>query len=168
MKSIRLLPLLFALPLLALIAGCDKKYNEEAEAVATAPMAKGIEQLANEVQSKGQESGDVAVLPEQVVSLTLNVPSPAWSLSIDEVWVVGQEMWAIATLHEDTDGMYTQVITPAKATATLKNVPQLPITYYVIGKTFKWEQAGPNVKFIKSKADIEEGLDAGEQVYPKP
>ncbi|MDP0497170.1 MAG: hypothetical protein Q7Q73_13285 [Verrucomicrobiota bacterium JB024] len=167
MKSIRLLPLLFVLPLLALLSGCDKKVNEEAEAEATAPMAKGIEQLADEVQNKGQMSGNVPIEPEQVVSLTLSVPTPAWSLTIDEVWVVGQEMWALATLHENTEGMVAQVISTAKASVTLKDVPKLPITYYVIGKTFDWEKAGPTVKFIKSKAEIEEGLNSGEQVYPK-
>ena len=167
MKLTRLLLPLLALPLLAALGGCNKKANEKAEDEYTAPMAKGIEELADKVQDQGLESGNVEVVPEKVVSFYLKVPTPAWSLKIDEVWVVGQQIWAIATLSEKTDGPAAQVISTAKASVTLKDIPNLPITYYVLGKTFNWEQAGPNVKFIKSRDEIEEGLASGEQVYPR-
>ncbi len=167
MKLTRLLPALLALPLLGLLSGCDSKTAEKAEKEYTAPMAEGIQELADNVQSKPPESGNVPILAEQVISITLAVPSPAWSLKIDEAWVVGQELWVIASLHKDTDGMAAQVISSAKASVTLKDLPKLPATYYVLGKTFDWEKTGPNVQFIKSKADIQDGLDTGEQVYPK-
>lgn len=163
----RLLPLLTALPVLCLLSACDSKTAQEAEKEYTSPMAKGIAEMESQMPGRGLESGNVEIMAEQVIGITLQVPSPAWSLKIDEVWVVGQEMWAIVSLSQ-SDTMAAQVITAAKATATIKNVPKLPVTYYVVGKTFDWEKAGPNVKFIKSKQEIQDGLEAGEQVYPRP
>ncbi|QYY35327.1 hypothetical protein [Ruficoccus sp. ZRK36] len=165
MKLTRLLSPVFAFTLLFALTGCDRE-AEKLDSEYTKNVAEGIDDLQKDIKQAPDERGEVPIVPEQVISLTLPVPTPAWSLKIDEAWVVGQELWVIATLSQDTDGMAAQVISHAKASATLQNVPQIPATYFVLGKSFDWEQEMPNVKFIDSKAEIQKGLSMGAQVYP--
>ena len=108
-------------------------------------------------------SGDVAVT-ERTYEIKLPAPTPAWSVKIDSVWVVGKEIWVICKLSEKKDGMFAQVITEISDRVTLK-LPDISPEYYVIGP--KIGPDIPGVKFIESQSDIQAGLDTGEQVWPK-
>jgi len=109
------------------------------------------------------ESGDVNVT-ERTYTIELDAPTPAWSVKIESVYVVGKEIWVICQLSEKTDGMVTQVITPISDSVTL-TLPDISPTYYVVGRKMGPEQ--PGVQFISSTDEIAEGLKTGEKVWPK-
>lgn len=159
MKLSALLTALISLPMLSLLTGCGgEKAKEEYEK----PMAEEIAAL----QKTAEEQAGVKIV-DKAVTLKLQVPSPAWTVSISEAWIVGEELWVIAKLAQKQNGMAAQVITDVEASVTIPGIPDLPVTYYVLGKTFGWEPEAANVKFIDSISAIEEGLDRGEKVYPK-
>ncbi|MEM8549150.1 MAG: hypothetical protein AAGF10_00010 [Verrucomicrobiota bacterium] len=169
---------LYTLPALALFSGCEDKSAKES---AESEMAQGIENLQEGMGKKkeadaaaetgpyhnpNQMSGDMLII-NKLLKLEMEVPTPAWTLSIDEVYLVGEELWAIATLKQKQGAMSPQVITQVEDSVIVKSVPNLPVTYYVLGKTFGWAPKVPaNVKFIESTKGIEDGLESGEKVYP--
>lgn len=109
------------------------------------------------------QSGDVEV-KEKTIRISLPVPTPAWSISITEVWVVGYQVWAICELKE-ADGMVAQVLTQATDSVTVR-VPDLPVTYYILGRSFDWQPTDGNIVFIGDRSEINAGLSQGERVYP--
>ncbi len=180
MKLTRLLSLGLALPFLALLSACGGEDSEAAHEVEK-PMTEGIAKMQQEREAKKEAfaeseqgpyknpenvSGGAQIINKKL-TLKLDVPSPAWSVKITEVWIVGEEMWALATLSENKEGLVSQVVTEAQDSVTVDGVPDLPVSYYVIGKTFNWEKAGPNVKFIKTRNDIATNFAQASQVYPQ-
>ncbi|MEM9227676.1 MAG: hypothetical protein AAGA45_06880 [Verrucomicrobiota bacterium] len=171
--------LLYTMPVLALLYGCEDKSAKEA---AESEMAQGIENLQEGMEKQkeaaaaaetgpydnpDQVSGDVLII-NKLLDLDMEVPTPAWTVSIDEVYIVGDEMWAIAALKEKQGAMSPQVITQVENRVIVKDVPNLPVTYYVLGKTFGWmPQVPANVKFIESTKAIASELETGEKVYPQ-
>lgn len=117
----------------------------------------------NHPKSQDDMSGNVEVT-ERTYEIKLQAPTPAWSVKIESVYVVGEEIWVICDLSENKEGMVAQVITEISDSVTLK-LPDISPTYYVIGQQIGPDQTG--VKFIDSKSQIEEGLSTGEQVWPK-
>lgn len=107
-------------------------------------------------------SGDVEVI-ERKFTINLQAPTPAYSVKIESVYVVGQEIFVICKLSEK-EGMATQVITEISDSVTLK-LPDISPQFYVIGK--KIGPATPGVTFINSIADIQAKLDVGMQEWPK-
>lgn len=116
----------------------------------------------NHPKSADDMSGDVAVT-KRTYEIKLQAPTPAWSVKIESVYVVGDEIWVICDLSENKEGMVAQVITEISDSVEL-TLPDISPTYYVIGQQIGPDQIG--VKFIDSKDEIAEGLKDGEQVWP--
>ena len=98
------------------------------------------------------------------ISIALTVPNPAWTLSIREVWIVGDELWVISRLTRVSD-MAAQVITTVSDKITIMT-PNLPIKHYVVGKTWNWGGQGGHV-FIESRDVLKDDLRSGERIYKK-
>lgn len=122
------------------------------------------EKKFEEIHPQTDESGDVTVGPVDL-SVKLQAPTPAWSVKIESVWVVGDEIWVVSRLSEK-QGPSAQVITDISDQVTV-TLPRIAEVDYVIGKPFSGLEAGP-VQFIDSLEAIQEGLNSGEQVWPKP
>ncbi|WP_269539975.1 hypothetical protein [Cerasicoccus fimbriatus] len=108
------------------------------------------------------QSGSVQVT-ERTYKIELEAPTAGYSIKIDSVWVVGEEIWVISKLTVP-EGMAAQVITPISDEVKL-TLPDISPEYYVIGKKIGPDMEG--VTFIDSQADIQAKLDIGEQVWPK-
>ncbi|GHB93902.1 hypothetical protein [Cerasicoccus arenae] len=108
-------------------------------------------------------SGTVEVT-DRAYTIKLQAPTPAYAVKIESVWVVGDEIWVISKLSEKTSGMVAQVVTEISDSVSLK-LPDISPVYYVIGKQIGPDQVG--VKFIDSLSVIQEGMNTGEQVWPK-
>lgn len=143
--------LFIALNLLLTACGGDEKPEDDA-----------IFELPENKKPAGV-SGDVEVT-ERTYQIKLNAPTPAWSVKIESVYVVGQEIWVICRLAEKQGGMVAQVITPISDSVKL-TLPDISPEYYVIGPQMGPEQ--PGVQFIDSLGAINEGLKAGEKVWPQ-
>ncbi len=129
------------------------------------PLIEVNEKKFEENHPKSDElmSGDVKIT-ERAYEIKLQAPTPAWSVKIESVYVVGDEIWVISKLSEKKDGMFAQVITEISDSVKL-TLPEISPTYYVIGPQIGPDQVG--VVFIDSLGEIEEGLKTGEKVWPK-
>lgn len=141
--------------LIVLLAGCGKSSEEE-------PLFKVDEA---KVPAATDISGDITMV-EKHLKLSIQVPSPAWSLKITEVWAVGEELWVLADLKEQ-DGTFAQVITEASDSLTIE-APNLEPIYYVIGLTGGWTPGSSTVKLIANRSQIEQGLEKGFPIWPQP
>ncbi|WOO42137.1 hypothetical protein [Rubellicoccus peritrichatus] len=110
------------------------------------------------------ESGSVQ-LAKQDFTIKFSAPSPAWSVKISEIWVVGEEIWVISDLSKK-DGMAAQVITEISDSVTVE-APKIGVVYYLVGQTGGWKPDVPGVKLILNKDQIAAGLEKGFQIWPK-
>ena len=97
------------------------------------------------------------------ITVTLTVPDSTWTLTIDEVHQVGEALWVIATVASNPDIMGAQVISTLQASLDL-SVPDLPVSVFVIGKTWGWANEEPYT-FIQDRSQIDKNLEAGKLLY---
>jgi len=102
---------------------------------------------------------------EKEITVRLAVPDTTWAVAIDEVHKIGNELWVIAVVSQNPDVMGAQVITTVEDTLKLA-APDLPVQFFVIGKTWKWENE-ESYNFIESLDRIEKELESGELLYKK-
>ena len=96
---------------------------------------------------------------EREITVTLTVPDAAWTIAIDEVHEVKDEIWVISTVSRDPDVMGAQVISIVKALVKIA-APDLPVKHFVIGKTWNWPNKEPYT-FIKNRKELEMELKSG-------
>jgi heat shock protein HslJ len=103
---------------------------------------------------------------EKKITVSLTVPDPTWSIGIDEVYTVGNELWIISIVSQNPDMMGAQVISTVQDSLKLA-VPGLPVKNFIIGKTWAWENTEPYT-FIPDLKQIETELKSGKRLYPEP
>ncbi|MEW6615726.1 MAG: hypothetical protein AB1401_09705 [Thermodesulfobacteriota bacterium] len=99
------------------------------------------------------------------ITVKLIVPDSAWTIAIDEVHKVGNELWVISTVSRDPKMIGMQVISAVETSLQLA-APDLPIKHFVIGKTWGWKNKEPYT-FIKNLKEIEKGLKSGKLLHRK-
>ncbi|MBC2734060.1 MAG: META domain-containing protein [Desulfobacteraceae bacterium] len=99
------------------------------------------------------------------ITVSLTVPDPTWSIVIDAVYTVGNELWVISIVSQNPDMMGAQVISTVKDSLKLA-VPGLPVKNFIIGKTWAWENTEPYT-FIPDLKQIETELKSGTRLYPE-
>ena len=100
---------------------------------------------------------------EKEITVKLTVPDTAWTIAIDEVHRVGNELWVISTVSQNPDLMGAQVISTVQASLRLE-APDLPMKYFIIGKTWNWKNDEPYT-FINDLSQIEKDLKSGKLLY---
>ena len=100
---------------------------------------------------------------EREIMVKLTVPDAGWAIAIDEVHKVGNELWVIANVSRNPDMMSAQVISTVTASLKLA-APDLPMKYFVAGKTWGWKNEEPYI-FIKDMKQIEKELKSGKLLY---
>jgi hypothetical protein len=99
------------------------------------------------------------------LEVRVTVPDTTWTVAIEEVYEVGDELWVISAVSQNTEIMGAQVISTVRDSLKL-TAPDLPVQYYVTGKTWGWENEEPYT-FIESLQSIEQELKSGRLVYRK-
>mgnify|MGYP001193212370 CR=1 FL=1 len=100
---------------------------------------------------------------EREIAVELTFPDPEWTITIDEIQRVGNELWVISSVSRDQDMMGSQVISTIKASLRLE-APNLPLKYFVIGKSWEWQNQEP-YSFIDDREQIDKELKNGELLY---
>jgi len=100
---------------------------------------------------------------EKEIKVKLTVPDAAWAITIDEVHSVGNELWVISTVSRNPDLIGAQVISTVQASLKLA-APDLPLRYFVIGKTWNWKNKEPYT-FIENPKQIAKALKSGKLLY---
>lgn len=124
-----------------------------------------IEVNESKVPKQTDESGNVE-MTERTFSIKLSAPTPAWSVKISEIWVVGSEIWVLSELTETEGGMVTQVVTEISDSVKAE-APDIAAINYVIGKTGGWKPGGKDIVLVHSKDQIREGLSKGFKIWPE-
>ncbi len=101
---------------------------------------------------------------EHEISVELRVPDSTWSIHIDRVYQVGEELWVVSTVSQDPNLMGAMVISTVKSSIKLP-VEDIPVKYYVLGKTWNWENDEPYI-FLKDLSVIKKELDRAKLLYP--
>ena len=97
------------------------------------------------------------------IAVELTVPDSAWTITIDEVHRVGNELWVVSTVSRDPDVMGAEVISTVRASLKL-DAQALPVKHFIIGKSWGWKNQEPYI-FLKQLAQIQGDLKAGELLY---
>lgn len=100
---------------------------------------------------------------EKDIAVKLTVPDATWTIAIDEVHKVGNELWVISTVSQNPDVMGSQVISTVQVSLKLA-VPDLPMKNFIIGKAWAWENTEPYT-FLKDLKQIEKELKSGKLLY---
>lgn len=98
------------------------------------------------------------------ISIRLMVPDAGWSVSIEKVCKVGEELWAVSQLHR-SEGVAAQIISTIHAKQKIR-APELPIRHFVIGKTWKWKNK-EGYTFIKDQKEIKEQLKSAILIWKR-
>ena len=96
----------------------------------------------------------------QTVSVELQAPDAAWEIAITDVYQSDQQILVVAQLQRTAE-MAAQMITTVKDSVEIPKT-DLPIKYYIIGKTWSWGEALPAYVFINSTSDLDK-LTAGKK-----
>jgi hypothetical protein len=98
------------------------------------------------------------------ITIELTVPDAAWTIAIEEVYKVKNEIWVISRISRDPDVMGAQVI--SKVRDAVEIAPDLPVKHFIIGKAWGWKNEEP-YSFIKDLKEIEKELKAGSRLYKR-
>ena len=98
------------------------------------------------------------------ISIVITVPNTAWSVAIDEIYIVNSELWVISKL-ERTPLMAAQVISTIRDTVQV-SVPAFPVKHFVTGRTWKWHGEGNHI-FIQSTSELRDALSKGQKIFDK-
>ena len=99
------------------------------------------------------------------ITVEVTVPESAWTIAIDEVHEVNNELWVVSTVSRDPNIMGAQVISLVRASVKLA-VRDLPVKHFVLGKTWSWKSKEPYT-FIKNFKQIEKEVKSGKLLYRK-
>lgn len=108
---------------------------------------------------------NLATADEKEIKVELTVPDSAWSLSIEEVYEVGKEIWVISRVSRASDAFGLQVISTLSDSVKL-DVAEAPKKHFIVGKTWGWKNEEPYT-FLKDRKEIEKELKSGKQLYQK-
>jgi len=101
---------------------------------------------------------------EQQIKVKLTVPDTTWTITIQEIYKVGNEVWVISYVSQNPDTIGAQVISIAQTSLKIQ-LPDLPLKNFIIGKMWDWENTEPYT-FITDLKQIEKDLNSGVRLYP--
>jgi hypothetical protein len=101
---------------------------------------KGISKISNGQETvplaKGAPAGDV-------IEVGFTVPHPLWKLQIQRVYVRPDKNIVVFCMVQQGEGFAAQVISTAKDSVTIKDLPDLPRVIVIHGKTWGWKNKEP-------------------------
>ena len=98
------------------------------------------------------------------IKVELTVPDAAWSVDIEAIHRVQDELWVVAAVSRDRDRMGAQVISTVESSVDVA-LPDLPVRYFIVGKTWAWDNAEPYT-FLPDRGSLDEAFDRGERLFP--
>jgi hypothetical protein len=104
------------------------------------------------------------------LSVEFSVPDPLHKGGITEVRQVGKELWVRVDVRKEK-GIAPSVIGKVKDSVTV-DAPDLPVKYFVFGKTWGWKNEEKGITFLKDLDDkervkLEKAFAGGKVVYQK-
>ena len=111
---------------------------------------------------------------KRLVSMEAEVPSAGYSIAIEQVSVVNDEIWVVAMLNKLSNDDATEAHSMnVKDTVTVEHYPSsLPCKYFLVNdshNTIGWHPKSEDgkVKIISSFSSIKEELDTGKTLWQR-
>lgn len=98
----------------------------------------------------------------RLLSVKLQVPDPGWQVHIEEAYDAGEEIRVLARLARTAE-MAIQMISTA-ADRLEAELPSKPVRYYILGKTWGWENTEPYT-FLNSESEAEAIRKSGRLIF---
>lgn len=98
------------------------------------------------------------------ITVELQAPDTTWSLKIQQVVQVEDEIWVISRLSQKEGMMGAMMITTLTDSVSVEAGDQ-QVKHYVLGKTWNWDNGG-EITFLKDLSGIAEKLEEGKGLYP--
>lgn len=102
-------------------------------------------------------------MDEKEITVQLTVPDATWSIAIDEVYEVGDELWVVSIVSQNPDMVGAQVISTVQASLNIA-APELPVKHFIVGKTWNWKNEEPYA-FIEDSGKLAEELESAKLLY---
>lgn len=94
---------------------------------------------------------------EQKISVGFQVPASNYSVKIQEVHQVGDEVWVISKVTGG-GGIGLTVISDAKDSITLKDKGEGKVVHKVIGKSWNWGKDTESLHYVKDAKVLKDEL----------
>jgi len=104
-------------------------------------------------------------MQQKNITVSLDAPDTAWSLSIEEVVLFENKIYVLANLNRQP-GMAAQMITTVQDNIIVEAPPNAETQIYITGKTWNWQNEG-EYHFIASRTEIADQLNAGKKLVIK-
>ena len=102
-------------------------------------------------------------MEEKEITVKLTVPDATWSIAIDAVYEVGDELWVVSIVSPNPDMAGVQMISTVQASLTIA-APDLPVKNFIVGKTWNWKNEEPYT-FIEGLKQIHDEIQSGKLLY---
>jgi zinc protease len=102
-------------------------------------------------------------MEEKEITVKLTVPDATWSIAIDAVYEVGDELWVVSIVSHNPDMAGVQMISTVQASLTIA-APDLPVKNFIVGKTWNWKNEEPYT-FIEGLKQIHDEIQSGKLLY---
>jgi len=114
--------------------------------------------LGNEAATFGPDSKNVRI--------SIDTPNSAWRVKIEKIYrTPTDELLVLARLREAGD-VAAQVVTTVADSAKIPADLDLPVQYYVLGKTWDWGESD-RYQFIASLSELSDSLENADLIYEK-
>ena len=109
----------------------------------TQAIAGSLEDAQNASPPKDQRS----------ITVRLDSPNPNWSIRIQAIYQKDEQLIAVSQLTQN-DSSAAAVITTLSDSVQITDSENLPVEYYIIGKTWNWGEV-PEHRYLASTAELE-------------
>ncbi len=113
-----------------------------------------------------RQTEPATIQQQQNISIRLDTPDAGWAIEIDKVYQTSESLVAIAQLKHSGDMAATVISTVSTSVSIPATDDELPVRYYILGKTWDWGIA-PDYTFIESIDAFGSALDQAELIYEK-
>jgi len=122
--------------------------------------------MAGSFGEAADESIPTSTAQTQKVSVRLDTPDAGWSVAIDKIYQLKDNLIVISKLSKEGD-MAAQVISTVSDSISIPVVDEgTTIRHYILGRTWNWGDK-ENYSFIDNLDPLQSAIQQGELIYEK-
>lgn len=106
-------------------------------------------------------SGCLKEQPDNRIQVKLEAPNPSYSMKIQEVYKKDQDLYVLAQISQQEEGMDSAIVVPILDTIDVETDFQ-DTHFYVLGRTWAW--GSDTYTFIEDRTVFDEAIEGGEPV----
>jgi len=111
----------------------------------------------------GAAPGGEAGAVQRQIEVRVDMPTPAWRVSIREVVKVDGELWVISRMVSPPPDTMSAMVIAEGRDAVSGPWPDLPVRHFVVGHP--WGEDSPGYTFVQAREDLPAGYAGGERLY---